>query len=723
MTDLFELALIAVVVSAGYWGVFFVRRQPHGTPLFGLMQLGAAVLAALGLVGRHGDAEWLGVAGAIGVGAGACLLVLGPLVRGAARWCAQTERYGVAARLLDVAELLAPGAGASDEKALLAALREIRDGKIEHTVDALTAAKQRAPDDARLAIDERIAMLYLAAYRWSDAIAHAEANLFGAIADDSAPAAPHLALRRALGVAPPVWVELLGAYGRTGDLDRAARMLARLEDACAGRADAALWVHRARLMFLALAGRVEAVQVLVEPRRSRHMNAASRTYWLGVAHERKGDGAAAELAYAKARARSRGRPRELIDLALATLADARPVELSPAAADVITRVEAAPVPDVARPDRHRGPWATRALVAAMVIAATAIVLAFGESSDVGVLMRAGALIRNFAGAGEWWRLVACIFVHVGAVHLVVNTIGLAIIGRLAEELFGGARTVAIFALAGLAGAAASFEVAPVGAAAGSSGAIFGLLGAVFVEMVWHRVRHRAVRERGVMILVAVATIALAGIGLVDPGIDLWAHGAGFAAGVIAGTALSPQARWHRVARQLARVVAVAFAIVVAVAAVHVARTSSADSLDALPHGRRAVAGVSVDVPATWELALDELSDRDLFVVFAPQRVPDALAPALAAATAREPASVRRDRHFDRVDPADGTLVPLPAGWQGSELAASVADALGNRQHYRVVVAGTVVGNATVIARLYVPESVARAAPEFFTNVFASLRAP
>ena len=76
-------------------------------------------------------------------------------------------------------------------------------------------------DEARLAIDERIAMLYLAAYQWDNAIAHAEANLFGA-SPTSLPSDPEGAppsLRRALGFAPPVWVELLGAYGRTGDLD------------------------------------------------------------------------------------------------------------------------------------------------------------------------------------------------------------------------------------------------------------------------------------------------------------------------------------------------------------------------------------------------------------------------------------------------------------------------------------------------------------------------
>ncbi|MEO8705270.1 MAG: hypothetical protein ABI867_34830, partial [Kofleriaceae bacterium] len=172
---LYEYALISVVIASGYWGFYFARNQPNGTPLFGFMQLATAMLCGVGLVGRHYDYSILGVLGAIGLGAGICLLIVGPLVRGIARRFAAAERIGIASRLLDVAEILAPGSGVAEEKTVLGAMREIREGRVEQTVDALTAAKSHAPADAQLAIDERIAMLYLAAYRWSDAIAHAEA--------------------------------------------------------------------------------------------------------------------------------------------------------------------------------------------------------------------------------------------------------------------------------------------------------------------------------------------------------------------------------------------------------------------------------------------------------------------------------------------------------------------------------------------------------------------
>src|SRR5450631_2666028 len=105
----YELALISVLIAASYWGLYFIRFGAH-TRTYGMMQFGAAVFSGLGLYHRRvGGPDWFGVAGAIGVGAGTCLLVLGPIVRAAARRFAGAERFKIAERLLDVADVLAPG--------------------------------------------------------------------------------------------------------------------------------------------------------------------------------------------------------------------------------------------------------------------------------------------------------------------------------------------------------------------------------------------------------------------------------------------------------------------------------------------------------------------------------------------------------------------------------------------------------------------------------------
>jgi rhomboid protease GluP len=79
----------------------------------------------------------------------------------------------------------------------------------------------------------------------------------------------------------------------------------------------------------------------------------------------------------------------------------------------------------------------------MLAVSATITLLVGPTSDVGVLMRAGALVRGFVDGGEWWRIFACVFIQVGGLQLVINVIGVWFVGRIVEEMFGTARTIAI----------------------------------------------------------------------------------------------------------------------------------------------------------------------------------------------------------------------------------------------------------------------------------------
>ncbi|HVK88396.1 MAG TPA: rhomboid family intramembrane serine protease [Kofleriaceae bacterium] len=721
----YELALISVVVAGAYWGVFFVSRQPHGTATFGLMQLGAALLSGIGLYAeRYEGAAWMHGAGAIGLGAGVCLLIVAPLLRGFARRLAARERLGIARRLLDVADLIAPGSGAADEKALLGAMQEIRDGHIEETIVALSAAKDRAPAEARLAIDERIAMLYLAAYQWDNAIAHAEANLFGAHAHalpSEAEGAPP-SLRRALGFAPPVWVELLGAYGRTGDLDRAAQMLARLEDVCAGRDDAAVWIHRARLMFLALAGRPAAVEALVDPRRARHMSLAARQYWLAVALEHKGDRAAATAAYEKARGRSRGRPREMIDEALSNLAraDGVPTQLSDEANQIVARVEAAPLPAEVHVPTPVRPWATYSATAFILAVAATITLTVGPTSDVGVLMRAGALVRGFVDGGEWWRIFSCVFVQVGGLQLLVNVIGIWFVGRIAEEMFGTVRTIALFGVPGFAGAVASYLATSGGISAGASGALFGLIGAVFVELTLHRDHYRALRRRGMWGGLALIVLAQLGYGLVY---DQWAHGAGLVTGALLGGVLSPHAPWARAVRSLGFALALVVIAFTATAAVRVAGTSIEDSFRRQPRLWHTASGVELVAPAGWTND-GELAEPDGLIIVSVKRAPNTdFAAQVKQWVAETTPTIARDHGFEQVGPAPSRVLALPAGWEGAELLGTFVDPLGYEQRYRLISCGRVFDDEVVTVVISVPDSITRPAQGYLVRILKSVRLP
>ncbi|MCA9675649.1 MAG: hypothetical protein KC464_11480, partial [Myxococcales bacterium] len=166
---LWELGLLSVLVPCAYWGVLYLRRRPFGTITYGAMLLGTAMLAAVPLLAGHGAPGWVDALGAVALGAGACLLLVAPALRSAARWAVATDRLGLALVLIDLRDLLQPGTGGREEKRMVQTLREVHAGRVDEAVGALRAVRDRAPPSVRPGLDERITLLYLSAQRWGDA--------------------------------------------------------------------------------------------------------------------------------------------------------------------------------------------------------------------------------------------------------------------------------------------------------------------------------------------------------------------------------------------------------------------------------------------------------------------------------------------------------------------------------------------------------------------------
>ncbi len=165
----------------------------------------------------------------------------------------------------------------------------------------------------------------------------------------------------------------------------------------------------------------------------------------------------------------------------------------------------------------------------------------GGSADREVLLRFGAMFGPLIANGEYWRLFTAMFLHVGGMHLALNSIGLFILGVQVERLFGHYRFTAIYVLAGLAGSVASYAFNSVGVAAGASGAIFGILGAlVAFFVVGRRVMGEMGRQTltGLMVLLGINLL----YGFASPGIDNFAHLGGFVAGFGLAAALAPRYR-------------------------------------------------------------------------------------------------------------------------------------------------------------------------------------
>jgi len=101
----------------------------------------------------------------------------------------------------------------------------------------------------------------------------------------------------------------------------------------------------------------------------------------------------------------------------------------------------------------------------------------GGSTNSETLINWGAKVNYLIADGEWWRLITPIFLHIGILHLLMNSIALYYVGPLIERIFGNSRFLFIYLFAGFSGVFASYLLSP-SLSAGASGAIFGCFGAL-----------------------------------------------------------------------------------------------------------------------------------------------------------------------------------------------------------------------------------------------------
>jgi rhomboid protease GluP len=90
----------------------------------------------------------------------------------------------------------------------------------------------------------------------------------------------------------------------------------------------------------------------------------------------------------------------------------------------------------------------------------------------------GANFGPYRIGGQWWRLLTCVFVHIGIPHIALNMWCLWGLGRLAESVYDRWTFGAVYLITGVAASVASLAWNPIGVSAGASGAIFGIAGAL-----------------------------------------------------------------------------------------------------------------------------------------------------------------------------------------------------------------------------------------------------
>lgn len=158
-----------------------------------------------------------------------------------------------------------------------------------------------------------------------------------------------------------------------------------------------------------------------------------------------------------------------------------------------------------------------------------------------VLLSLGAKDPSALAAGQVWRLVTPIFLHLGLWHIFVNMYSLYALGPAVERFFGGRRMFSFYMISGISGVVLSLAMSE-NISVGASGSIFGMLGALAAFLYHHRDVFGRVGMAQFRHLLFVAALNLA-IGFA-PGIDNWGHLGGMLAGAALTTLLGPELRAH-----------------------------------------------------------------------------------------------------------------------------------------------------------------------------------
>lgn len=141
----------------------------------------------------------------------------------------------------------------------------------------------------------------------------------------------------------------------------------------------------------------------------------------------------------------------------------------------------------------------------------------------------GAQVNGLVLQGQWWRIVAAMFLHFSWTHILLNGWSLYVMGEIVEPALGPQRFLGVYMLGGVMGGLVSLALySPYEILAGASGAIFGLFGATAAIAWTARGPARAYLLRWVVGILVINLV----FDLMNPSIGIWDHFGGLVGGIL-----------------------------------------------------------------------------------------------------------------------------------------------------------------------------------------------
>ncbi len=160
----------------------------------------------------------------------------------------------------------------------------------------------------------------------------------------------------------------------------------------------------------------------------------------------------------------------------------------------------------------------------------------GATSSAAAMIEYGAVYPTFIKeGGEYWRFLTATLMHFDFDHLLNNMVMLGVSGHILERAVGKCKFLILYFAAGIGGCMLSYtqmiHSGEYAVAAGASGSIFGIIGALAWILVIHKGRYETLNGRGMIMMIILSLFYGASAGDVDN----WGHIGGFIMGFLLST--------------------------------------------------------------------------------------------------------------------------------------------------------------------------------------------